>query len=127
LIKTSTVKLFNVILPLKSMLQAFYSLFTSPTSFFLIFIHIFNIEFLKIILKIFLLNNSTISHFLVNFAVKLFHLILPLFLNIFNLNDHIFYLVNCAISSFLYNVRIFLNYFIFHQLIFNVVIFPILI
>ena len=115
---------------LKLMLLAFDSFLACPTFCFgaLIiwkYVHIQNVKLLKIIFKIFSINYSAFSSFLINEITEFFLVVFPLLLKILNFHNSFNIVFMDVICISLNICSVFLNLFIFNKLLLNVVTFPI--
>ena len=111
------------------MLLAFDSFLASPTFFWALiiwkYVHIQNVKLLEIIFKIFSINYSAFSSFLINEITKFSMVVFPLLLKILNFHNSFNIVFMDVICISLNICSVFLNLFIFNKLLLNVVTFPI--
>lgn len=111
------------------MLLAFDSFLASPTFFWALiiwkYVHVQNVKLLEIIFKIFSINYSAFSSFLINEITKFSMVVFPLLLKILNFHNSFNIVFMDVICISLNICSVFLNLFIFDKLLLNVVTFPI--
>ena len=111
------------------MLLAFDSFLASPTFFWALiiwkYVHVQNVKLLEIIFKIFSINYSAFSSFLINEITKFSMVVFPLLLKILNFHNSFNIVFMDVICISLNICSVFLYLFIFNKLLLNVVTFPI--